>query len=328
MPTVSIIIPVYNTENYLRKCLDSVINQTYKDFEAILVDDGSTDKSGVICDEYAVKDSRFKVIHKQNEGVVKARITAFENSNGKLITFLDSDDYIYPQYVEKLAGPIIIDNVDISAVDFYTDNDGDLHPTPHTVFGTFEGDGLREFVAQRFFYDKKLGMNAMNNFLCTKMVKKELVADALEAGIGMWYGEDTLSLYHILRRCNKMTLLPDKQYVYVQHEGQVTKRYDPSIWDSIIKLMSRYDEIDVEGSSKEGRRIRTWLYIHKTMMEKMLKSGLSRTEFCKQFSKVRNTAFMRNFFRPFSLDMGINQKVLYWLLKAKLYSLFYFLKKK
>ena len=93
-PLISIIVPVYNVEPYIRKCLDSILSQTYYNWEAILVDDGSTDQSGAICDEYAKKDARFVVVHKQNEGVAKARITAFEHSRGQLITFIDADDYV------------------------------------------------------------------------------------------------------------------------------------------------------------------------------------------------------------------------------------------
>ena len=112
-PKVSIIVPVYNTEKYLRPCLDSIQAQTFTDFEAILVDDGSTDRSGGICDEYATKDSRFVVVHKKNEGVAKARITAFEHSRGELITFIDSDDYVSPDYLYSLYKPAIDNNADI-----------------------------------------------------------------------------------------------------------------------------------------------------------------------------------------------------------------------
>ena len=105
-PLVSVIIPVYNVEKYLRRCLDSVLAQTYTNFEAILVDDGSTDDSGAICDEYAARDNRFVVIHKQNEGVSIARLTAFEHSKGEFITFIDSDDSINFNYIDHLQSQI------------------------------------------------------------------------------------------------------------------------------------------------------------------------------------------------------------------------------
>lgn len=99
---VSIIVPVYNVEEYLRECVDSVLNQTYSDVEVILVDDGSTDQSGNICDEYAKMDSRIKVIHKKNRGVSSARNTGIETASGERIIFVDSDDCIHPQFAGKL----------------------------------------------------------------------------------------------------------------------------------------------------------------------------------------------------------------------------------
>ena len=97
---VSIIIPVYNVQAYLRECLDSVLAQTYTDIEVILVDDGSTDKSGIICDEYREKDRRVRVCHKQNAGVSAARNTGIELAGGEYLVFVDSDDCIHPELVE------------------------------------------------------------------------------------------------------------------------------------------------------------------------------------------------------------------------------------
>lgn len=103
-PVVSIIIPVYNVEKYLRQCLDSILNQTYTNWECILVDDGSADSSPSICDEYAEKEKRFQVIHKQNGGVSSARNVGLKNISGKWVTFVDADDQVYPYYLETLLG--------------------------------------------------------------------------------------------------------------------------------------------------------------------------------------------------------------------------------
>ena len=101
-PLISIIIPVYNAEKYLKKCLDSVINQTYKNLEIILVDDGSTDKSPEICDKYAEKDSRIIVLHKENGGVSSSRNAGLDIFKGEYLSFVDSDDYVEPDYIEYL----------------------------------------------------------------------------------------------------------------------------------------------------------------------------------------------------------------------------------
>lgn len=106
MPKISVIVPVYNTEQYLHRCIDSILAQTYWDFELLLVDDGSTDASGVICDEYAEKDSRIKVFHQVNQGQAAARNHAldwvFANSDSEYISFVDSDDWVHPRFLELL----------------------------------------------------------------------------------------------------------------------------------------------------------------------------------------------------------------------------------
>ncbi len=123
-PKISVIIPVYNVENYLRECVDSVLNQTFSDYEIILVDDGSTDISGKICDKYAVKDDRVNVIHKKNGGLSNARNVGLKKAVGEYIYFLDSDDYIKTDALEKLYNTAISEKADVVFFDgdvFFTD---------------------------------------------------------------------------------------------------------------------------------------------------------------------------------------------------------------
>lgn len=105
MPEISVIVPVYKVEPYIRRCVDSILSQTFTDFELILVDDGSPDNSGVICDEFTEKDSRVRVIHKENGGVSSARNAGIDAARGNWITFVDSDDYVTEQYLEDLYEP-------------------------------------------------------------------------------------------------------------------------------------------------------------------------------------------------------------------------------
>ena len=112
---ISVIVPVYKVENYLRECLDSIINQTYKNLEIILVDDGSPDKSGEICDEYALKDSRITVYHTENKGQAHARNYGLDRCRGDYITFIDSDDIVKNSYVEKLFALLKYYDSDMSA---------------------------------------------------------------------------------------------------------------------------------------------------------------------------------------------------------------------
>jgi glycosyltransferase involved in cell wall biosynthesis len=118
MAAISVIIPVYQVEKYIRRCLDSLLAQTFSDFEAILVDDGSTDQSGAICEEYARKDPRFVVFHQKNQGQSVARNYALDwvyaNSDSRYISFVDSDDWVHPKYLELLYEAITRFSVKIS----------------------------------------------------------------------------------------------------------------------------------------------------------------------------------------------------------------------
>lgn len=118
-PTVSIIVPVYNAEKYLRRCIDSILNQEYTDFELLLANDGSEDSSGAICDEYAAKDSRIQVIHKENTGVSDTRNTAITQAQGTYLQFLDSDDWITPDATKLLVRAAVEHHCDMVISDFY-----------------------------------------------------------------------------------------------------------------------------------------------------------------------------------------------------------------
>ena len=181
-PTISIIVPVYNTETYLTACLDSILVQTFSDWECVLVDDGSKDKSGEICDEYASRDNRFVVVHKQNEGVAKARITAFEHSHGGLITFIDSDDTVSPLYLEKLSRPILEDGADMVSCDYYKLENGVREELLPKLTGTYEGKRLKDFLSNHYFYERRINGYGMTPFLCTKMVRREFVYVGLNKG--------------------------------------------------------------------------------------------------------------------------------------------------
>lgn len=135
---ISVIVPVYNVEKYIDKCVLSIIHQTYKLLDIILVDDGSTDRSGYICDNWAEKDSRLRVIHKENGGLSDARNAGLKIARGKLIGFVDSDDYIHPQMYEKLYDAIITSNSDAALCGFESFSDCDNEPVSIVKDGTIE----------------------------------------------------------------------------------------------------------------------------------------------------------------------------------------------
>ncbi len=146
---ISVIIPVYNVEEYLRECIDSVLNQTYQNFEIILVDDGSTDSSGTICDEYVDKDDRVSVVHQKNAGPSKTRNTGLENATGKYIYFLDSDDYIEKNTLELLINTAESNDADIVFFDALSfADDGSEIKQGYFVNGTYESKSGYEMLTE------------------------------------------------------------------------------------------------------------------------------------------------------------------------------------
>lgn len=122
-PLISVIVPIYKVEQYLEKCLESIVNQTYANLEIILVEDGSPDRCGEICDDYARKDARIRVIHKENGGLSDARNRGMDIMTGEFVTFIDSDDYVRKDYIEKLYEPIGEDTASISMCDIQPVNE-------------------------------------------------------------------------------------------------------------------------------------------------------------------------------------------------------------
>ena len=166
METVSIIIPVYNIENYLRECLDSVVNQTYSNLEIVIVDDGSTDSSGRICDEYAAKDNRIKVIHQKNAGAAAAKNTALDNVSGEYVAFVDSDDYVSTKWIETMFQSMKRYNADIVECGF------DKYKTSG-VSSVVTTDEEKNVLAEDYLYDYISHWESA--LFWNKLYKKELV---------------------------------------------------------------------------------------------------------------------------------------------------------
>lgn len=320
-PLISIIVPVYNVEPYIRKCLDSILSQTYTNWEAILVDDGSTDQSGAICDEYAKKDARFVVVHKQNEGVAKARITAFEHSKGELITFIDSDDYVSPEYLEKLSKPILEKDADMVSCDYsVVAGTGEIHEPRAKLTGFFQGSNLNDFITNHFFYDKDIRDYGMTCFLWTKMVKREYVLQGLKQGIELWFGEDQISIFAMFLKCHSLVLIPNRLYYYVQHGGQATLKYDYSLWENIIAMLSKYKQLLSHNKiESDGFRIRTWLHIRRTILLKMVPANQDSYTFVSHLSEMRNHPYMEDFFTPWFIKHSWKSNIGYWMLKMRCY---------
>jgi glycosyltransferase involved in cell wall biosynthesis len=198
---ISVIIPIYNEELYLREALDSVIAQTFQNWEAILVDDGSVDKSPEICAEYAKKESRFKYIRKNNEGTLWARKTGLENSKGEFIANLDSDDAYRPQFLEKMIAKLKEGNNDFVWCDA-DDLDGKEGVwSSSTEFGEDKFENCYKF--------REFGAS-----LWARLVKRNIYAKVLFPKINIALDEDPIQILQITYHSNRAQRVPDVLYLH------------------------------------------------------------------------------------------------------------------
>lgn len=211
-PKVSVTVPIYNTAKYLSKCLDSLLNQTLKDIEFILVNDGSTDGSGEICDEYASKDSRFRVIHKANGGLASARQAGLDAANGEYVIVCDSDDWVHPEIYERLYYAAISKSADISVCGFYSEYSDGKSIRCQTIFE--EKNGVVDNV-------DFIRRGANTSWI--KLIKKSLFDRAeayYEPGINL--SEDALIIYKLLKTNPIIVQIQENLYHYRRLYGEST----------------------------------------------------------------------------------------------------------
>jgi len=228
MATVSIIVPIYNVETELRKCVSSILAQTYKDIEIILVDDGSPDNCGVICDEYARKDNRIVVIHKENGGLVNARKSGLEKSTGQFISYVDGDDWIEEDFIQELVDCQQKYNVDIVAAGFSKDI-GDISDEHANVIpsGFYDKHRMITEIYPRMICAGEYFYFGICSYVWNKLFKKELLYDcqmAVDPRISV--GEDSCVVFPVLLKSNSLYISESANYHYYQKAFSMLKSMD------------------------------------------------------------------------------------------------------
>ena len=241
-PIISIIVPIYNVGKYLPRCIDSILNQTFKNFELIIVNDGSTDNSGVVCDDYTKKDTRIKIIHKSNGGVSSARNAGLYLAKGKYIGFVDPDDYIDKNMYEKLYRLCIDNNSDIAICRFNREINGNIQNKE----GTEEIIKLNNVEAMNELFKG----NLYRFSLCNKLFSNKCFNDVLfpEGRIH----EDLSTTYRLFANSKSSIYINYCGYIYVKRENSILtsifneKRLQAFIgWDEIIEFMDKnYKELN------------------------------------------------------------------------------------
>lgn len=236
---ISVIVPVYKVEKYLKKCIESIINQTYKNLEIILVDDGSTDNCPQICDEYAKKDNRIKVIHKINGGLSDARNTGIQQAKGNYIGFIDSDDWISTDFFMELYILLKKSNADIAVCNVKrTCNENDIKNNKKKV---------KEIIYDKNEYLKrylKIGHQTTEYYAWNKLYKRELISEE-QYPKGLT-SEDVFGTYKAILKSKKIAKVEKEMYFYRYNDQSITGKFSNKdfdlikIWDMVVKYSKEF----------------------------------------------------------------------------------------
>lgn len=254
MDLISVIVPVYQVRDYLCQCLDSILAQTYNNLEIILVDDGSTDGSEEICDMYENKDSRIRVIHKKNGGLVSARKAGIKEAKGDYIGYVDSDDYIEDTMYEKLHQVMRDNDADIVVCNHLEikGNCSEIKQIRNYIpSGVYRGNSIVDVVYKDMLYAEEIGFWGLSPACWEKLYKKDLIYNLqMSVDDRIWDGEDHAFVYPAILDSNCVVLIEDDLYVHRIREDSVATGYDERAFERFSYLFN--------GLKKKLRKSKYW----------------------------------------------------------------------
>lgn len=243
-PKVSIIVPIYNVEKYLDRCMDTLLNQSLKDIEIIMVDDGSPDNCPKMCDEYAKRDSRVKVIHKENAGLGFARNSGLEIARGEYIAFVDSDDYVEKDMYEQLYSAANTKQVEMVLCGFFRDKDGCREnglvanmPKENAVIDSCQ-DYVTNLIGQlpEIYYSMFYGYAVWNILFSGDIIRKYNIRFESER---IYLSEDILFQIEYASKISKVLLYPTPLYNYCLNAGTLTTKFDTNRYAKAVTLYEK-----------------------------------------------------------------------------------------
>lgn len=288
---ISVIVPIYNVEQYLEMCVESIVAQTYTNLEILLINDGSTDNSGQICDAWAKKDARIHVVHKTNSGVSDARNVGIEQAKGKYLSFIDSDDFISESFIEKLYVEMLRHNVSIAVTDYNKYNDENRMFYFHTT------ERYMRLMTPFEYFDEIFKTNTLAFVVpWCKLIATELFHGdyPIRFPSGMIVGEDKMITYLLAQKAKHIVYLHEANYTYRLRSGSATasgvslKRAE----DDILGCEQRMLDLALIGYDLKPA-IDWYHYILKIHEQQLKASGHEQTEIyrkiCKKLALLSNS---------------------------------------
>ena len=300
-PLISIIVPIYNVETYIKKCVDSILSQTYKNLEVILVDDGSPDNCGNICDEYSLNDNRVKTIHKKNGGLSSARNAGLDVAIGEYIGFVDSDDWIESDMYESLYKIITERKADISVCGRYIVEEGRITTISDTeeVYVFTKQEALSQLVLDEH--------DGIKNFAWDKLYKKELFEN-IRYPEGKYY-EDIFTTYKLFSMSNLIAEIKSPKYYYLLREGSIcgsntpSKRYD--YYKANMECLEYIKKSHPELASICERQLFNRLHF---CLNDILVLDYKKNEFTNEIKEILNKLKENATYLKENKEMGLKQK--------------------
>lgn len=333
---VTVVVPIYNVEKYLNRCIKSVVAQSYKDLEIILVDDESPDRCPEICEEWRKKDTRIKVIHKKNGGLGYARNTGIDNANGEYICFLDSDDYIALDAIEKCYKCAVENNADIVSFGYSRVNQNDgiidsLIPQPSKYI--FEGKEIQEILLPDMIApDTRTGkVTNLWMSMCGALFSMELIGKSnwrmvSERNI---ISEDVYSLLKLYKNVKKAVVIPETFYFYCENFSSLTHTYKQDRFEKIkdfyIECQKVCDEFDYADVVRERLK---YPFLSNTIaaMKMIIMSDQNRQQKEKLFHDIIDDVLLQQILHEIPLiKERRNRRLLLNFMKLKMYTSCYFL---
>lgn len=302
---ISVIIPVYKTEKYIERCLNSVVNQTYNNLEILLIDDASPDNCPEICDEWAKRDRRIKTFHIENKGVANARNIGVAAANGEFIAFVDSDDYVEPDMFALLLDNLIKQNADISMCSYCLNED--MSEQNHNAIRVLQHE---EIIVNIVSGEYEYGL------LWNKLYRRKTIGDAYMPRLT--YSEDMVFNYFVMKNAEKMVISDAVKYHYNVNEGSATaSEFDDSNLDA---LQARY--IIFNDTADEELK----LYALKSCVisEFIALSQMIRNHAClDRYDEIRTSivAYKKDIFKSSIFDIKLKLKTFILMLSPKLYNM-------
>lgn len=330
---ISIIVPVYNVEKYLEQCIDSLISQTYKNIEIILVDDGSTDNSGKICDAYEKKYCNIKAIHKTNAGLGMARNTGIDNMKGEYVTFVDSDDYIDEELIERLYNNMISNDVEMCKSGFRRVNDAKKILAIRKYDNvTYLGEEAKQKMLPRMLGstpEKKdsVEMNACGVMYKASIIQNNQIRFPSERAM---ISEDLIFNIDYLQYANGASLIEYIGYNYRGNQSSLTKSYKKDRFEA-----SKYFYIEVKKkllvlgySDAELQRLSRLFFIYVKVCLSQESIKVSKKKYKDSITSIKNIcndSLVRSVIENYPYNkLGMKQKVFIYLIKYKFVHTIYF----